>query len=315
MEDISFSRQFIAIIWNVEFFYSIFRVTAPILFAAMGSVIAEKAGVSNIGLEGMMLISAFVGVIGSAYSHNIWLGLFLGVLASALTGLFMAYFALKLKTDIILAGVAVNLMGAGGTVFFLYVLTGDRGVSSSLVSGMLPRIEIPLVKSIPVIGQVFSNHNILTYLAFISVIAVNFLISKTKPGLRIRAVGENPGAAESVGISVTRVQTTALMLSGVLAGFGGTYLSMAYLSMFSKNMTAGRGFIALAACAMGGTNPVSTMFSSLLFGFADALSNAMRSMNIPDQLIIMIPYIATIIGLVIYSINKQKSEIKRKQIK
>lgn len=307
----AFFDKFADIVWNTEFFYSIFRVTSPILLAAMGCAIAEKAGTTNIGMEGIMLIAAFAGVIGSAFLGSVWLGLLCAVLAGIVMGLFMAYFALHLKVDIILVGIAVNLIGAGGTLFFLYVLTGDRSVSSSLVSGSLPRLQIPLLKDIPVLGPILSNHNVLTYFAFLSVLLVAFLLYRTRLGLRIRAVGENPDAADSVGISVKRVKTIALSISGALGGFGGAYMSMAYLSMFSKNMTAGRGYIGLAACSMGGANPLASMLTALLFGFTDALSNSMRTLSIPDELMIMIPYVATILGLVIYSIRKKKKAEKR----
>lgn len=303
--------QLCTILLNEEFVFSIFRVTAPILLAAMGAVIAEKAGVSNIGLEGIMLISAFIGVVCAAYLGSTWLGLLGAVVTGAAVGLFMAYFSLKLHTNIILVGITVNLLGAGGTVFFMYVLTGDLSVTSSLQSGMLPSVSIPLLEKVPVLGGIISGHNILTYLAFASVFAVRFMLNKTRLGLRMRAVGENAGAAESVGICVNRIRTIALMLSGILAGAGGAFMSMAYLSFFSRNMTAGRGFIAIAATAMGAASPVPTLFSSLLFGFADALSNAVRTLNIPIQLVSMIPYVVTIIGLVMYSAKKREIDGKR----
>jgi len=300
------------IIFSVDFGYAVLRVTTPILFAAMGALISDKAGVINIALEGMMLIAALTGVIVSALVQSAGLGLLAAVIVGAMVGMVLAYFALNLKTDVILAAIAINLIAMGGTVFILFMASGDKGISSSLPSLVLPRVEIPLLKAIPVLGPILSGHNILTYLAFLSVWAMYIFIYKTPLGLRIRAVGENPDAADSVGISVRKVQYIALTISGALAGFGGAYMSMGYVSWFSKNMTAGRGFIALAAEAMGGATPQGAMFTSLLFGFFDALSNSLQTLRVPAEFIQMIPYLATVIGLVIYAANKTE-QIKRIQ--
>jgi len=300
--------QILAVVFNAEFGYSVLRVTTPILFATLAALISDKAGVMNIALEGIMLISALAGVYFSAITGSAGIGLFAAVVAGGLVGLFLAYCALKLKTDIILSGIAINLMGGGGTVFTLFLLTGDKGISSSLASKVLPKITIPVLESIPVLGTMLSGHNVLTYAAFLFVALVFVFLYKTPLGLRIRAVGENPDAAASVGIGVTKIQYLALALSGMMAGFGGAYMSMGYVSWFSKNMTAGRGFIALAAEAMGGATPLGSMFTSLLFGFFDALSNTLQLMRIPSEFVNMIPYAATVIGLVIYTVRRSSRE-------
>ena len=302
----------INIIFSVDFGYAVLRVTTPILFAALGALISDKAGVINIALEGMMLISALTGVIVSAVFQSASLGLLSAVVIGGLVGILLAYFALNLKTDVILAAIAINLLAAGGTVFILFIVGGDKGISSSLPSLTLPKVTIPFIEQIPLIGSIISGHNILTYTAFIAVFLMYVLLYKTPLGLRIRAVGENPGAADSVGISVKKIQYIALTISGMLAGLGGAYMSMGYVSWFSKNMTAGRGFIALAAEAMGGATPHGAMLTSLLFGFFDALSNSLQSLRIPGEFVQMIPYLATVIGLVIYAANKTK-QIKRIQ--
>jgi len=218
----------------------------------------------------------------------------------------LGYVSLKLKTDVILAGIAINLIASGGTVFVLFLLTGDKGISSSLASKLLPKIDIPILKSIPILGPILSGHNILTYFAFISVFLVWFLLYRTPLGLRIRAVGENEHAVDSVGISVVKTRFIALIISGVMAGFGGAYMTMGYISWFSRDMTAGRGFIALAAESMGGATPLGSMLSSLLFGFFDALSNSLQLLKIPYEFVSMLPYVATVVGLVIYTTQKTK---------
>ncbi len=306
-------NQLIDIIFSASFGYAVIRVTTPILFAALGSLIADRAGVINIALEGTMLVSALTGVAISAYTQSAWIGLLAAMIAGGLVGLLLAYFSLNLKTDIVLSGIAINLMASGGTVFVLYLIAKDRGISSSLPSLVLPKIQLPLIDQIPVIGAIFSNHNVLTYASLIAVLIVYIFLYKTPLGLKVRAVGENPDAADSVGISVIRVQYFALITSGVLAGMGGAYMSMGYVSWFAKNMTAGRGFIALAAEAMGGASPVGTFLTSLLFGFADALSNNLQSLSVPAEFIQTIPYIATIVGLVIYASRKTAQINKIKQ--
>ena len=290
------------------------RVSTPILFAALGALISDKAGVINIALEGIMLMSALTGVIFSAITGSAFFGLLMAVIVGGLVGLSLGYFSLNLKTNVILAAVAINLIAIGGTVFILYLVAGDKGISSSLASKVLPKIDIPLLKSIPGIGPIFSGHNVLTYLAFLSVLFIWFFLYKTPLGLRIRAVGENEHAADSVGISVIKTRYIALTISGILAGFGGAYMSMGYVSWFSRDMTAGRGFIALAAEAMGGATPIGCMLTSLLFGFFDALSNSLQLLKIPYEFVSMLPYAATVVGLVIYTIRKTE-KIRRIQEK
>ena len=300
------------LIFSAEFGYSVIRVTTPILFAALAALISNKAGVVNIGLEGIMLMSALVGVIGSAFTQSATIGVFSAMLAGALMAFALAYFSLNLKTDIILGGIALNLFATGGTVFLMYVVSGDRGASTSLHSLTVPQITIPLIDKIPVLGQILSGHNLLTYISIIMVFVVAYFLYKTPTGLRIRAVGEASHSASSVGISVIKVQYKALIISGVLAGLAGAYMSMGYLSMFSNNMTAGRGFIALAAEAMGRGTPIGTFLASLVFGFADALSNSLQSLRVPAEFVQMIPYLTTIIGLVLYSVSKNKKANKLK---
>ena len=301
----------LGIIFSEAFVFSIFRITTPILFAALAAVVADRAGVTNIGLEGIMMISALTGVIFSAWTESAWLGLLCAILLGVATALMIGFFALKLKTDIILAGIAVNMLGNGGTIFFMYLASGDRGYSANLASKVMPTVNIPGLQSIPILGGIFSGHNILTYFAFIAVFLVWVLLYKTPMGLQIRAVGESPNAADSVGVSVNRIKYIALAISGGLAGLGGAFMSMGYMSSFNTNMTAGRGFIALAAEAMGRGEPIGTMLTSLLFGFADALANNMQSLGLPQELVAMTPYIFTIVGLALYAASTLKKNRKK----
>lgn len=292
--------------FSADFVYSVLRLTTPILLAGLGALITDRAGVMNIGLEGIMLCAALAGVIGSAMTQNAFLGFLFALLVGMALGLLMAYFAIHLKTDMVLTGIAMNLLASGGTVFVLYAVANDKGMSTSLKSLTMPVINIPFIQDIPVIGTVISGHNLLTYLALISVAAMWILLYKTPLGLRIRVVGENSHAAESVGIHVKKVQYIALAISGILAAMGGAYMSMGYMDKFARDMTAGRGFIALAAEALGRGTPVGTLLSSLVFGTADALGSNLQVLDIPVQFVQMLPYVFTVVGLVLYSAMKHK---------
>lgn len=304
-------NEFLSLIFTPEFGYSVIRVTTPILFAALGAVIANTAGIANIALEGLMLIAALVGVIVSTLTGSAWVGLGAAVLAGAVFSGILAFFTLYYKTNVILGGIALNLFASGGTVFFLYLFAHDKGTSASMASKVLPQIQIPIIKEIPVLGQILSGHNILTYVAMIAVIVIYVMFKRTAFGYRLRAVGENPNAADSVGINVMRTKATALILSGALAGFGGAFMSMGYVSWFARDMVAGRGWIAIAAEAMGKSSTLGTSLTSLLFGITDAATNTLRPLGIPAELLGTLPYVATLLGLVAYALTDHKKKKTR----
>lgn len=298
-------------ICSAEFLYMWIRVATPILLAALGATVCSKAGVVNLGLEGIMLISALFGVLASAYGGSLLWGLVGGVGAALVVSLIFAYFHLVLQANNTLCGTAINTAASGLTIFVLQLATGEKGNSSSLKSFAFPEFEIPLIQDIPVLGDIISGHNTLTYVALLMVVLVYLLLYKTPLGLRMRAVGENPHAASSVGQNVIKIRFIAILICGVLTGLGGMYLSMGYLNMFVRDMVAGRGFIALAACSMGQATPVGALVSSLVFAFFDGLSNILQVLQIPSQFVQMLPYLATILGLTIFSIQ-QSARAKKK---
>lgn len=298
-------------IFSTLFLASVIRISTPIIFPAMGGLVATVAGVPNMALEGIMNVGAFTGVMVSAYTGSVWLAIFAGILAGVLMALLLGAFHLHFKTDLFIAGLAVNLMASGGTVFLLYVLTGDKGNSSTVKSLSVPELQIPLIKDIPVIGEIFSGHPIFTYLAFLSVFLVYIFLYRTRFGTHLRAVGENPEAATTLGINVNRTRMIALAISGVFAAIGGMNLSMAYLQLFQREMAAGRGWIGIAAVHLGTRKPVGVMLASILFGFADAISNQLGSLNIPSQLVQMIPYATTIVALAVYSVQQRQAALER----
>ena len=290
------------------FWFAVIRSTTPILLTTLGSMIAARAGARNIALEGTMLTASFVGVAASHFTQSAFVGLAFAVLSGIIMSNIIAYFALKLKSNIIISGIALNLMASGMTVFGLYLLTGDKGASTSLNSLVLPNINIPIIENIPVVGNILSGHNILTYVALILVVLVWIMFKYTKLGLRIKAVGESPEAAESVGISVNRVKYIALTMSGALAALGGAFLSMGYVTLFSAGMTSGRGYIALATQSMAGSNPVVGLLTSSLFGFTESMSNYLQGAKLPIEFVQMLPYLAIVVIYVIYCAKKTKKE-------
>lgn len=304
-------QQVLDIIFSTQFFYSILRISTPIIFAAMGALITSRAGVINIGLEGIMLFAALAGVIVSALTGSAWLGFLGAVVTGVLIAMLMSYVALVLKSHITLTGIAINMFASGGTVFILYLVANDKGISSSLASKVMPAVTIPVIDNIPIVGDIFSGHNILTYIAFVAVLFTYTLLNKTVVGLRIRAVGENEHAALSVGAKPVKYQFIAMLISGVLAGMGGAYMSMGYVSWFSRDMIAGRGFIALAAQQLGQGTTMGTLAATLVFGMADSLANNLQAMQMPSEFVQSIPYVATILGLVVFSVMKQRKELKR----
>ncbi len=305
------------LILTPDFFFAILRITAPILFATLGAVVGEKAGVSNIGLEGIMMMSALFGSLTSYWTGSWFVGLLVALIVGILEALLMGFFAFNLKTDIILTGIAVNMIGSGGTLFLVKVITNitegkPLASTTSLITAVnqIPSWNIPLIKDIPVVGDVLSGHSILTYIAFLLVFLTWVLLYKTPLGLNIRSVGENPNAAASVGVSVLKVKYIAIGFSGLMAGFGGAFMSMYYAMGWSLDMVAGRGFIALAAQAMGGGEPLGSMLSALVFGFAQALSIKVSSKGIDSNLVTPIPYLVTILGLVVFALVL-RSKVKR----
>jgi len=297
-------------ILSPEFFYSILRLTTPILFATLAATIAAKSGVINMALEGIMLFSALFGVIFSSILGSSWMGLIVTIILGGLIGFILAFFVLKLKTDEIIAAIAINLIAAGGTVLLMLAFSGDRGNSASIASFQTPKLVLPGIQNIPFLGEVLPNHNILTYLALISVVVLHIVLYKTPLGLKIRAVGENKDAAESVGISSQKIRFIAIILSCALAAIGGFFLSGGYMTKFTTNMTAGRGYIALAASSMGGNTPIGGFLVSLLFGTAQALANARQLTSLPSEIAQMLPYLATLVGLGIYSYRLMKKREK-----
>lgn len=302
------------IIFSTSFFYSVIRVATPLILATLGAVVTSNAGVTNIGIEGVMLVSALSGVLASAYFGGPWIGFIFAIFMGVMCTLLIGYISMILKTDNVLTCIAFNAMASGGTIFFMYAITGDKGTTMALQSGKLPSLKIPIIDDIPLIGDIISNHNVVSYIAILMILVVYIILYKTPLGLRIRSAGKEPKSLTSVGVSVIKIRMFALAISGILAGMAGAFMSMGYVTWFSKDMTGGRGFIALAADAMGGSSPIGASLSAFIFAIAEALSFSLQISKIPSEIVQMIPYVVTIVGLLIYGIRKIGNERKRKII-
>lgn len=307
--------NFLKTVFTQELLFTSLSLTIPILFAALASLVSNKAGISNINIEGSMSVSALIGALVSFYTQSWLLGVLAGVLTGVLMGMLLSYCAHLLRTDSILSGVALNIFASGFAVFLMYAVVGSKGDTTNAPSTQVPYINVPYLKDIPFIGVLFKQ-NLLFYIVILSVVAVWFFLKRTRLGLRIRAVGHNPVAARSVGISVERTQLWALVIAGVFCGLGGVFLSMSYLSTYNSGMIAGRGFIGIAAEAMGAGSPWLVMLFSYLFGFVSAFAiEAQTKLNIPYELLNTLPYLMTIAALVIYSFKRKKPKIKRERKK
>ena len=299
-----------------SFYFMIIQSAAPILLAALGCAVAQKANATNMGMEGIMTVSALCAVLvssamGGQENGGPWVGLIVAMIVGAALGFLVSVFAFRLKIDIVLVGIALNMIGTGAAVYLMYVLTGDRSTTTSLQSGNLPLLNIPGLKNIPVLGEIFSGHYVLTYISYILVFVLSFFLFKTKLGLRIRAVGENLDAAESVGISSLKIKTIALILSGTFGGVAGAFMSECYLAYFSSGLIAGRGYVGLAACMMGAGNPGVICLCCLAFGIFYAFSNFARLSNLSIYALGALPYVVVLIGVVIYSVYMRKKEQER----
>lgn len=302
------------IVFSADFLFTTIRVMTPVLFAALACMVFTKGGIDSIGTEGIMLMCSLAGVLGSYYTKNPFLGMLTAMIVGSLLACLFGYVTLSLKSEPVLAGIALNTLASGLTIFIIYFVTGEKGSTQSLMSANMPNIHIPFLKDIPILGEVLSGHNFLTYLGLLLTLVLFYFIYKTPIGLRIRSVGENPEAAKSVGINVFKYKYIALVIAGSLAGLGGAFMSMGYVSFFSKEMVAGRGFIGMAAESMGRGTPIGVLLSSLLFGVADSLAIRLQLLNIPVQLIQTLPYVITIVAIAIYSYSRAEKKIKTDKI-
>jgi general nucleoside transport system permease protein len=272
------------------------QVFVPIALAAIAGAISERSGIINLGLEGMMLIGAFASTFGSYATGSPYIGVLLAILGSILMGLLHGVFCIRLKAHQSVVGVGINIFAAGLTAVFLKLLWGNEGMSP--IVNTIPNVTIPFLSKIPFIRAFFNNQSIFLYITLIISIVSYIIIYKTKVGLRLRAIGDNPHSAQTAGINVNKYRYVAVVISSVIAGLGGSYLSISLNNLFVKDMVAGRGFMGLAANIFGGWHPIGAIISSFIFSLAQALRFNLTVLNIPNQFIEMIPYAVTLLVLI-----------------
>ena len=286
-----------SLVVNSGLFAATLVYATPLAYAALGGIFSERSGVVNIGLEGMMLTGAFFGIWGTVWSGHWEVGLVVAMVSGAVVGLVHAVFSINLRADQIVTGTAINFLALGITGYAFIDIYGSNGTPPSIDS--VPNVNLPGVDSIPGIGGVFGSLNLMIWIVFGLLILTEVILFRTPIGLRIRSVGEHPRAADTVGIPVYRVRYVCVILSGILAALGGAYLSVGFVGSFGQNMTAGRGFIALAAVIFGKWRPYGAFGACLLFGFANGLADRLQSVaGVSPNLLATLPYVLTLIALV-----------------
>lgn len=291
---------------SASFLFIVIRVGVPLLYASMSAYVASIAGIPNIAVEGIMIFGALFGVYFSAMTGSAWLGLLGVILVGVVMALLMAFFTMKMKASPIMIGIALNLFATDFSVWLLMIWTGSKGTTASLPSKVLPTWHIPVIKDIPILGEIISGHYFLTYVCIVLAILIYILVYKTPFGLRMKACGLDEHAAESVGIKVNKVRLIAIIMSAVLAALGGAYLSMGYMSIFSSNMTASRGWTGIAANAVGGGNFLIVVLTTLVFSFAQGIVNRLALTQLPSELVNIIPYVCVMFAMIFLSIKELK---------
>lgn len=290
-----------------NFLSSSVRMATPLLIAALGLSISERSGVINIGVEGIMLMASFGAYLGAKMVGSYWVGLLVGILFALLTALAFAIPTITYKANQVIVGTAINILSTGLSSFlYRWIFYGTGRLDKGIAAATFPTIEIPVLSKIPVLGKMLFSHNLIVYFGLVMTVILWVIIYKTSLGLKITAVGDHPKAAESVGIDVIKVRYASVLFSGVLMGVAGTFLSIAQSSSFGEGMTAGRGFIAMAVIILGKWNPAGALGGALVFGAASALQMFFQTLGVEvsTNLIMMVPYVATVIAVLLLSRNK-----------
>jgi ABC-type uncharacterized transport system permease subunit len=277
------------------------RIATPILYGALGELVAERAGVLNLSIEGTMLMGAFSGFLVAYHSGSLGLGLLAAVAAGGMMGLLMAFLASTLKLDQTVSGLALNLLSSGLT-FYLFRLAFKNVASENLPSvSTFGVVRIPLLSQIPYLGEVLFSQHLLTYIALLMVPLISFFLYRTKPGLELRSIGDNPRAIDMRGRNVTARQYLAVIFGGMMSGLGGSFLTLASAGLFVPEISGGRGWIALAIVIFGAWRPSRILLGALFFGLIDAIQLSLQAVGVdlPYQLLLALPYVLTVLALIV----------------
>lgn len=293
-----FFQVLLRVLLSSDLWAATLQFAVLLLLPALGGVISERSGVTNIAMEGMMLVGAYAGVMGALATHNVLAGVIIAIICGGLLALVHAVVSINFMADQIVSGIAINLAGLGLTNYLLFVQTSGRGVPSLANNLRLPNVSLGPLSRIPFIGPVFFQQNVIFYVAIVILLATQFLLFHTNIGLRIRAVGEHPQAADTAGINVRLLRYCCVISSGLLSGLAGAFLSLGIAGIFNSNMTSGAGFIALAAMIFGKYTPWGAGLACLVFGLGEALSPRLQDSGISPNLLSTVPYVLTLIALV-----------------
>ncbi|HST88772.1 MAG TPA: ABC transporter permease [Ktedonobacterales bacterium] len=289
--------QLLQVLVSGDFWQLALRDGALLALPALGGVLSERSGVTNIAMEGMMLTGAFFSVVAALSFHNPWMAVIVAMLAGGAMALIHAFISIRFRADQIISGFAINIAAVGLTTFLNAKLSNFRGLPQVDPSGRLPTINVPLLDNIPFLGQVFFQQNIIVYVSLALLAIANLVLFRTRLGLRLRAVGEHPEAADTAGINVYRLRYGAVIMSGLLSGLAGAFLAIGIANIFNDNMTSGRGYIALAAMIFGKWTPWGAFVACMIFGVGDALAASTGVINVPQYFLQMVPYVLALVVL------------------
>lgn len=300
-------------VFDLGLINTVIRISTPLVLAAMGGLLTFQAGVLNIAMDGFILISAFVAIWIAHVTGSLLIGVAAAVLASVVIAMIFGIFNLRFKANIFIAGIAFNMFASGITAVLLEGILGQRGVFASNRIPPFKVIEIPMFSKIPVLAEIFNGHTILVWVAFLAVPVVSYALYRTKWGLRVRATGENADAAASVGLNTFNLKMQAIALSGFFCGLAGAYLSLGYVTLFSRDMHGDRGLTALAAIFFARGNPGVATLVAMLFGASQAISVRLQQLaGVAPQLLQVIPYLVTILALVAVGLQDRFGKTAKK---
>lgn len=291
--------SFLTLPFWIGFLAATVRVATPLILATLGETFSERSGVLNLGIEGIMMFGAFAGFITVFLTKNLWLGVTLATLSGLLFGLFMAFLTVTLGLNQHVSGLGITIFATGLAYYLYRAIIGSPTVPPTITP--FATISIPLLSKIPIIGQVLFNQTIITYFALIAVPISGYLLFKTNFGLSIRSVGENPEAADAVGVNVYKTRYTSLMIAGALMGLSGAFFTLAEFNMFLYDIVGGRGWVSIALVIFANWVPVKVFWGALLFGGIDAIGLRLQgtSISVPFQVYLMLPYVLTILVLIL----------------
>jgi ABC-type uncharacterized transport system permease subunit len=295
-------------VFNIANLQGMLRLATPVALAGLCALITSRAGILNIAGEGLMLFGAWFAVAGSFFAHSALIGVAVAILSGLVVAGIFALFSLKFRAHIIIMGIAINIFANAATIFLTRAVFHQAGgFADPSIQGLDP-ISLPLIKDIPILGDMVSGYTLIVYVTWVLIVATTIFLYRTPWGLHLRAVGENPQAAETLGINVQRIRFAAVMASGVFAALGGVYLSLGHLKMYTDQMAAGRGFIGMAVNTFGGGEPIGVFLSSLLFGLVDTIGWRLQGERIMQPYFIsMLPYVATLVALTVFTVRQQRA--------